>query len=372
MLQKCDPRRPAVVGWRACDRRSAQRVYWMQAMFTPDVPTKLMNASAEAAEVARDQGAPADSGSQSLTPGHRAASKVMASIRAYGLAVLVIAIASGIALVGDLQGLSRVPTPLFLIAIAVAVWYGGRGPGAVAVVLATVAFDYLFTQPRYSFHVGAEDRDHFIVFMVFAVMIGWFVSVRRRAEEDLRRARDELAEAVVKRTEQASLLDLTHDTIFTRGMDDIITYWNQGAQELFGWTSAQAVGKSAHDLLHTVFPVPVDEIQAELLRAGRWEGELEKTKADGTRIMVSARWALRRDEQGRPVSILATNNDITEQKRREERIRQLNADLQRRSRELEASNKELEAFAYSTSHDLRAPLRHMAGYSELLQKSAAP
>ena len=344
----------------------------MQAMFRSDVQTKLVNASAEAQEVARDQGTPSDSGSLILTPGHGAASTVMESIRAYGLAVLAIAIASGIALVGDLQGLSRVPTPLFLIAIAVAVWYGGRGPGAVAVVLATLTFDYLFTQPRYSFHVGPEDRDHFIVFIVFAVMIGWFVSVRRRAEEDLRRARDELAEAVVKRTEQASLLDLTHDTIFVRDMNDVITYWNHGAQELFGWTSAQAIGKAAHELLETVYPVPFEEINAELLRTGRWEGELRKTKADGTRVVVAARWALRRDELGQPVSVLATNNDITEQKRREERIRQLNADLQRRSRELEASNKELEAFAYSTSHDLRAPLRHMAGYSELLQKSAAP
>ena len=108
-----------------------------------------------------------------------------------------------------------------------------------------------------------------------------------------------------------------------------------------------------------------------MLRTGRWEGELEKTKADGTRVVVASRWSLRRDEQGRPVAILETNNDITERKRREQEIRTLNEELGKRAAELEAINKELEAFAYSISHDLRAPLRHMAGFTELLQKNAA-
>jgi light-regulated signal transduction histidine kinase (bacteriophytochrome) len=77
---------------------------------------------------------------------------------------------------------------------------------------------------------------------------------------------------------------------------------------------------------------------------------------------------LRRDEQARPVAILETSNDITERKRREQEIENLNLELAKRSTALESINKELEAFAYSISHDLRAPLRHMAGFTELLQK----
>jgi light-regulated signal transduction histidine kinase (bacteriophytochrome) len=124
-------------------------------------------------------------------------------------------------------------------------------------------------------------------------------------------------------------------------------------------------------LLQTIFPTPLEDIRAELLRTDRWEGELKKTKADGTQVVVASRWSLRRDEQERPVAVLETNNDITERKRREEEIQGLNQELAKRSADLESINKELEAFAYSISHDLRAPLRHMAGYTELLQKKAS-
>jgi light-regulated signal transduction histidine kinase (bacteriophytochrome) len=89
-------------------------------------------------------------------------------------------------------------------------------------------------------------------------------------------------------------------------------------------------------------------------------------------VVVASRWSLRQDDQGRPTAILETNNDISERKQREEEIRKLNIELGKRSNDLEASNKELEAFAYSVSHDLRAPLRHMVGFTELLQKHIGP
>ena len=68
-------------------------------------------------------------------------------------------------------------------------------------------------------------------------------------------------------------------------------------------------------------------------------------------MVVASRWSLRQDEQGRAVAILETNNNITDRKRREQEIESLNQELVQRSAELEAINKELEAFAYSVSHD---------------------
>jgi PAS domain S-box-containing protein len=289
----------------------------------------------------------------------------------YGLAVLSVAAALGVSLFLGRHDIRGVEFPLFLFAIAITVWYAGPRPAIVAVALSSLAFDYFFTEPRFSLTVTPRDFPYLVVFVLFALLLTWFSTVRHHAERELVRSRDALAKEVVERTQQASLLDLTHDSIFVRGIDDVITYWNRGAQELYGWTPEEAIGKDAHELLQTVFAAPLDAVRAELLSAGRWEGEIQKTRADGTGVAVASRWSLRRDERGWPVAILETNNDISQRKRREEEVRALNEELGKRTIQLEATNKELEAFAYSVSHDLRAPLRHMSGFTELLQRHAS-
>jgi PAS domain S-box-containing protein len=134
------------------------------------------------------------------------------------------------------------------------------------------------------------------------------VTERKHAEQALR--------------EKADLLNLTHDTIFVRGLDDVIRYWNDGAQEAYGWSSGEAVGRVSHELMHTSFPVPLAEINATLLRTGRWEGELVHTNRNGDRRVVSSRWALQRSADGQPIGILETNNDITDRTRAETALRQ--------------------------------------------------
>ena len=297
--------------------------------------------------------------------------KIQPIIQRYGLAVLSVGVALESALFLARHNFQGVEFPLFLFAMALIAWHEGTGPAILALLLSSVAFNYYFTEPLHSLYVTRSEVPYYVMFILFESLVTWFSAVRRRVELELLRARDELQAEVIERTQQASLLDLTHDTIFVRDMGNSITYWNRGAQELFGWTPGQAIGKRSHDLLRTVFPVALEDIHAELLRTGRWEGEVKHTKSDGATVAVSSRWSLRRDENERPAAILETNNDISGQKRREEEIRGLNAELAKWSVELQAANKELEAFAYSVSHDLRAPLRHMAGFAELLQKNAS-
>lgn len=120
--------------------------------------------------------------------------------------------------------------------------------------------------------------------------------------------------------DRARLLDLTHDTIFVRDMKDRITYWNRGSEQLYGWSAGEALGRSSHELQHTEFPVPLEAINAELLRTGRWEGELVHVRRDGQRVVVASRWSLQRDDHGNPVAVLETNNDITDRKHAEEAL----------------------------------------------------
>src|SRR6202167_2269253 len=110
----------------------------------------------------------------------------------YGLAAISFAIALGLALLTQHFGFRTVEVPLFLFAIAVTVWYAGTGPAILAVVLSSLAFDYFFTDPRYSFYVRSAELPYYAVFVLFALLLTWFAAVRRRVEADLLQARDKL------------------------------------------------------------------------------------------------------------------------------------------------------------------------------------
>ncbi|MGH9641154.1 MAG: sensor histidine kinase, partial [Terriglobales bacterium] len=195
---------------------------------------------------------------------------------------------------------------------------------------------------------------------------GLYVTAAIRDITQKREEQERLARHAEKIAEQAELLDLAHDFIFVRDMKGTILFWNRGAADAYGWSKAEAEGRHASELLQTVFSEPTNEIEAKLLQEGHWEGELVHTTRQGAKIVVASRWVVKRDRAVEPQAILEINNDITMRKQAEERIHLLNANLTRRSAELEASNTELEAFSYSVAHDLRAPLRHIDGFSKLL------
>ncbi|MBE9228681.1 PAS domain S-box protein [Phormidium sp. LEGE 05292] len=117
--------------------------------------------------------------------------------------------------------------------------------------------------------------------------------------------------------EKAKLLDLAHDTIMTLDLNLVITFWNQGAQRMYGWTEAEALGKKSYILLKTQFPQPLTEIKAQVLEQGYWEGELTNCDRNNQCLIVASRWIVQKDEMGRPIKILKINNNITARKQAE-------------------------------------------------------
>lgn len=123
--------------------------------------------------------------------------------------------------------------------------------------------------------------------------------------------------------QQTELLDLAHDAIFVRDPTGIITYWNGGAEKLYGWASEQACGRTSHELLQTEFPQPRTQIESQVFDSGGWEGELTHKKSDGQHVIVASRWSVRPGKVGEAFSILEINRDITKRKTAEQKFRSL-------------------------------------------------
>ncbi|SDP66131.1 PAS domain S-box-containing protein [Pseudomonas reinekei] len=115
--------------------------------------------------------------------------------------------------------------------------------------------------------------------------------------------------------EQVRMLAQTHDAIIVRDMNGIITTWSPGAEALYGWSREQAIGQDFRTLLRPQLKLTWEQVMHALVETGRWEGEVVEHRCDGTPVTVVSRCSLSRDESNRPKAILATHNDISEQKK---------------------------------------------------------
>ena len=114
------------------------------------------------------------------------------------------------------------------------------------------------------------------------------------------------------------LLDLTQALV--RDMQGRIVQWNLGAERLYGYTRADAVGQISHELLRTRFPEPLELINEKLLNRESWSGELTHCKHDSTDIIVASVWVLQRDAEGHPAQVLESSTDVTDRVKAEQKL----------------------------------------------------
>lgn len=135
----------------------------------------------------------------------------------------------------------------------------------------------------------------------------------REALEAQKEAQRQLAEYARLIQRQAELLDLAYDVVIVRNVEGEILFWNRGAQDTYGWKRQDVLGRNINDLLQTEYTEPFITIMGNFLRDERWEGRVIHTTQQGKRIVVATRWALRKDDEGRPEAILQIERDITKE-----------------------------------------------------------
>jgi PAS domain S-box-containing protein len=150
--------------------------------------------------------------------------------------------------------------------------------------------------------------------------------------------------------EHADLLDISSDAIFVWELDGAIQYWNKGAAELYGFSSAEAVGRVSHDLLSTAHPGGIVKIVDELRRHGSWRGELTHWIKSGAVVIVQS--SMQVVTRGTRVLVMESNRDLTERKRNEDLLRE--------------ADRRKDEFLAMLSHELRNPLAPIRNVAELL------
>jgi PAS domain S-box-containing protein len=244
---------------------------------------------------------------QRIVAGNSAASR-------YGLAVFFVLVALAVRYALDPLLGPHAPYLPFTLAVIAAARLGGRGPAFVATALSTLAVTYFFIAPRYSFAIAdAGLGTGLALFVIVAISVSFLVGRLREALIANTRA----AEAMRR---QIQLINLSRDAIITADAHRLITGWNTGAEKVYGWTEAEALGKAVHDLLQSRGHLSAAEIDEILASEGHWDGEIIHTARDGREVLTECRLVLVRDANGAPSSLLEISRDITVRKRAQKQL----------------------------------------------------
>jgi two-component system, cell cycle sensor histidine kinase and response regulator CckA len=282
----------------------------------------------------------------------------------YGSAIVSVTLAVAIRRVLDPLFGDQFPFAMAFLAVLATAWYAGLRPALLAVALGALACDYFLLQPRGILDIaGHAQKIGIIAFVVvgvgIALLAGTMHAARRRAEGIAASSRD-----------QAALIDQTHDAVLVWDWGGPITFWNFGAERMYGYARAQALGRVSHELLRTRADDGVAGFLAALERTGTWEGELHHVGRDGREIDVESRMVLVRNENRSYV--LEANRDISKRKAAEKSLRDANASLETRVRERTAELDRINQSLQSSEERYRLLIDGVQAYAiVMLDPSAA-
>ncbi|HET7096964.1 MAG TPA: PAS domain S-box protein, partial [Casimicrobiaceae bacterium] len=203
------------------------------------------------------------------------------------------------------------------------------------------------------------------------------VTDRRQAQQELRRARDDLEMRVAERTaelaaqvretqraleqlgQQTGLLDVANEPIFAWGFDRGIVFWNNASAETYGYGREEALGRTSHELLATEVPGGIARLREQLQRNGRWSGELLHTTRNGRTIVADSRMVMLATPTGERL-VLEACRDITARRAAEETLRQ--------SQKMEAVGQ----LTGGIAHDFNNLLTIILANLQLLEDELAP
>jgi len=165
----------------------------------------------------------------------------------------------------------------------------------------------------------------------------------------------------------AAIVDATEQAVVSVDLDGVVTSWNRGAEQLYGWTAREAIGRRYDDVVPGDPPVAA-AVAAIATGDAVAPVEARRTRSDGTEVVVGETTAAVRAADGAVTGIAMIARDITERIETEALLARYRQELDERNRHLERSNADLEQFAYVASHDLSEPLRAVAGMVGLLAR----
>jgi PAS domain S-box-containing protein len=229
---------------------------------------------------------------------------------------------------------SQGPYLFHLLAVIIATWTAGTGPGCAATLAGALAV-HVFVLHRHvpvSWSAGALVGP--LIFTALGLVLAWQGGRWRTAERAVRASRDELLAHVARLELTSTLIEHAYDAIFVRDARRRITMWNRGASELYGWSAAEALGRDAHELLGTDAATQ-QAFRRALDATGTWSGQIRHRRKDGTAIVSDSRQAV-----VEPGVVLEVNRDVTERERAEEARRRNEEELREVSQRL----------AYHVSH----------------------